>query len=169
MNQQCEQTAQVSRDDFGGCCGAKAAEPTPAFVGGLNSNLSPGLDQSIVAALRKSATDVSTPEVTVSLEEFNRILDGIATFNNITLRQKKAVEDRLVSTRNQSVDFIERADRRIRDLEHQLATARGTVEFNSFIHNVSEDNATRYIQSQAAQITDLQKQLRKAKRNRGNK
>lgn len=120
----------------------------------------------LIARLNELATDVSTPEVTVSLPQYKVILDGIAAHHDILNQQKAALERRLVETRKSQNNILEQASQRVGELQAELTRERTQSRFEAEVNNLGRCNAEAFIARQNEQIADLQKQLRAAKRNR---
>jgi chromosome segregation ATPase len=120
----------------------------------------------VLQALRTAATDVSTPEVTVSLTEYNLILDGISTHMGLIQRQKNAVEQRLVATRQEAVNYLEYSQSHVARLKDQVNGLNVEIAARECSIGILNHATNHLLDARDAKIADLEKQLRAAKRNR---
>lgn len=118
----------------------------------------------VLDSLRASAAVVSTPEVTVNLDDYQKILDGIATHNNVVLRQKKSIEEQLVVSRRESVDLLEKSMQFVEQLRARLRTMEQDFADRQTIQADVLRIMNRRNELQYEEIVALQKQLRAAKR-----
>jgi len=134
------------QSNYVGCCGQEQ-QRSPI----------PNLSQ-----LRAAASEITTPNVTVSLDEYKTILDGFTAHSNVVLRQKKAIEAQLVSARLLAVETLEMAEGRIRELSNTIETQRGIAT----LKEIGRECLVAQVNRANDRIAELEKALRSAKRAR---